>query len=92
MPVSAESHMHTVIFDSSSQAPFAAFTQLKPARSTRELQESPSHRIPAHHQTDSWCGKCGGMIQALELENKRTKAELEACKKGQGILKVSTPA
>lgn len=64
------------------------FAQFKTERSVPELQESPRHRIPAHHQTDLWCGKCGIKIQALEQENEKTKAELEACKKGQGILKV----
>ena len=52
------------------------------------LQESPCRKIPAYVQSEAWCEGCAPKVQALELKQQKIKAELEACRKGQGILKV----
>ena len=52
------------------------------------VQESPAHKITAHHQTDAWCTSCGANCATLELDLKKTKSDLEASKNSQGILKV----
>ena len=52
------------------------------------LQDSPARRIPARHQPDAWCAKCAGKFSALDLDLRKAKEELEACKNSQGIFKV----
>lgn len=56
--------------------------------SSAVIQESPSRKIPAHHQTDGWCANCSSKSTALELDLQKAREDLEASKNSQGILKV----
>ncbi|KAL3131238.1 hypothetical protein ABBQ38_000535 [Trebouxia sp. C0009 RCD-2024] len=54
------------------------------------FQGSPGSKIPAYHQRElPWCGQCSSRAETLELAVSQIQAELEACKKSQGILKVT---